>query len=124
MCKASINRRKLLLAAGAGAVAIGPIIGRAATQAPTKALRVGFVAPITGPLAFFSEHVPFVLDQVGKATGGKITVAGTDYRLKILLRDSQSSPNRAAEVAADLILKDQINLMVSRCGSRNGQSHG
>lgn len=105
-----IDRRKFLIAAGSGTLAAMPV-GR--SRAADRIIRIGFVAPMTGFLAFFSEHVPFVMDQVAKATGGKITVGGQEYRLEILLRDSQSSPNRAAELASELILKNDVNLMVS-----------
>ena len=37
---------------------------------------------------------------------------GTTRPVEILVRDSQSSPNRAAEVATSLIKADQINIMV------------
>ena len=110
MRKSSINRRRFLATAGAGALAATPL-RRAAAQ--TKTIRIGFVAPMTGFLAFFSEHVPFVMNQVAKATGNKITVGGQEYQLEILLRDTQSNPNRAAEVASELILKDDVNLMLS-----------
>src|SRR6185437_10130403 len=46
-------------------------------------------------------------------TGGKISVGGQEYQLEILLRDTQSDPNRASEVASELILKDDVNLMLS-----------
>jgi branched-chain amino acid transport system substrate-binding protein len=52
------------------------------------------------------------LDGVRKAFEAGITVAGAKYPVEILVKDSQSDPNRAAEVAADLILKDTIDLMV------------
>ena len=110
MRRPCINRRRFLATAGAGALAATPLRHVGAEQ---RTIRIGFVAPMTGFLAFFSEHVPFVLNQVAKATGNKITVGGQEYQLEILLRDSQSSPNRAAEVASDLILKNNVNLMLS-----------
>ncbi|MEM1400399.1 MAG: ABC transporter substrate-binding protein, partial [Pseudomonadota bacterium] len=37
---------------------------------------------------------------------------GTTYGVEIIVKDSQSNPNRAADVASDLILSDEVNLMV------------
>ena len=38
-------------------------------------------------------------------------VNGATYKIEVLARDSQSNPNRAAEVAKDLIVKDKIDVM-------------
>ncbi len=34
------------------------------------------------------------------------------YDVEIVVKDSQSNPNRAAQVAKDLIVKDEVNLML------------
>jgi branched-chain amino acid transport system substrate-binding protein len=41
-----------------------------------------------------------------------ITVAGEQHPVEILYRDSQSNPNRAAEVAAQLINNDRVGNVV------------
>lgn len=38
-------------------------------------MKLGLVAPQTGPLNLFSEHIPFVLEQIKRATGGTSTSA-------------------------------------------------
>lgn len=70
------------------------------------------MSPQTGPLAPFGEADRFVLDGIRKLLAGGITVSGKKYSVEILVKDSQSNPNRAGEVANDLILKDKIDLMV------------
>jgi branched-chain amino acid transport system substrate-binding protein len=79
--------------------------------AATKTVKIGLVAPQTGPLAIFSEQIPWTVEQIKKATEDKITIGGTTYPLEIVLRDSQSNPNRASEVAKNLILRDKVDLM-------------
>ena len=89
-----ITRRQMLHTAAAGPFVVG--FGKFATAA-TKTVKIGLVAPQTGPLAIFSEQIPSTVKQKPKASDDKIIIAGTTSRHEILLRDSQSSPNRAAE---------------------------
>lgn len=104
-----INRRKFLGTTAAAAVGFGSL-SRPAFAAP-KTIKLGLVAPKTGPLSLFYENIPFVLDQVKKTSGGQIKINGTAHPYEIIIKDSQSNPNRASEVATDLILKDKIDLM-------------
>ena len=106
------GRRRLLQAAGAVTALAGvPLWARAAS--PSR-VTIGVVAPLTGPLAVFSAEMPFVIEQVKKATGGVIkTAGGASVPYDIVIKDSQSSRNRAAEVAQELILKQKVNLMLS-----------
>jgi branched-chain amino acid transport system substrate-binding protein len=94
------------LAAGAGGLTLP-----AFAQAGRK-IKIGYVSPQTGPLAAFGEADSFVLAGIREATKAGIPVAGQIHLIEILVKDSQSNPNRAAEVAADLILKDKVDLML------------
>jgi branched-chain amino acid transport system substrate-binding protein len=104
------NRRQVLQGIGASAVAL--TVGRPAFAVP-QTIKIGLVQPQTGPLAFFSEQMPFVLGQIKKATGGSIKINGTNHPYEVIIKDSQSNPNRAAEVAQDLILNDKVNLVTA-----------
>jgi branched-chain amino acid transport system substrate-binding protein len=75
-------------------------------------IKIGYVSPQTGPLAAFGEADQFVLDTVTELLAEGIDIGGTVHPVEILVRDSQSDPNRAAEVAADLILSDEVNLIL------------
>jgi branched-chain amino acid transport system substrate-binding protein len=103
-----MSRRQMLHTAAAGAVAVG---FRNYAAAATKTVKIGLVAPQTGPLAIFSEQIPWTVEQIKKTTDDKIMIGGTTYPLEIVLRDSQSNPNRASEVAKNLILRDKVDLM-------------
>ena len=110
MSATTVNRRGLLT--GAGAAALGLSSLRPAFAVP-KTLKIGLVAPQTGELAFFTEHLPFVLAQVKAATGGNLKINGTNHPFEIVLRDSQSNPNRASEVAQDLLLNTRVDIVAA-----------
>lgn len=98
-----ITRRKLLKSSAATGllVASGGLAAPALSQG-TK-IRLGYVTPASGPLAAFAEADNFIIDSFLK-------VAGSDF--EVIVKDSQSNPNRAAEVAKELIIDDEINLML------------
>lgn len=78
-----------------------------------KVFKVGYVSPQTGPLAIFSEPDKFTLNQVKIALKDGITIDGTTYPVEIIYKDSQSNSNRASEVASQLILKDEVDIMIA-----------
>jgi len=80
--------------------------------AQSKTIKIGFVSPQTGPLAPFGEADKFTIEQMNKLFGGGIDVGGKKVAIQIIQKDSQSNPNRAGEVANDLILKDKVDLML------------
>jgi branched-chain amino acid transport system substrate-binding protein len=108
------SRREILKqassAAGAAAIlSLAPAIARA----QKKTIKIGCVTPTTGPLAFFAEADPFVIPQFRHAMANGVKIGGATYNVEVIVKDSQSNPNRAAEVASDLILNDKIDLMVT-----------
>ena len=65
-----------------------------------------------GPLALFGEADSFVLASVRATFRNGVKIGANTVPVEIVVKDSQSNPNRAAEVAADLINKDKIDLML------------
>ncbi len=108
----SLNRRDALRTAALGLTALAApgFVGRAFAAKP---IRIGFVSPETGPIAAFGSADEFVVNEVRKAIGDGISIGGVKYPIEILVRDSQSNPSRAAEVAAELITKDKVNPMLA-----------
>ena len=41
-----------------------------------------------------------------------LDIGGANYAIEVMVKDSQSNPNRAAEVAKELIVNDEIDLML------------
>src|SRR5271166_4952587 len=87
-----LSRRRLLQAAGASALAGVSPFGWAQTG---KIIRIGYVSPETGPLAGFGEVDPFMLAAMNRTFKAGIPVAGKTYPVEIIVKDSQSNPNRA-----------------------------
>ncbi len=75
-------------------------------------IKIGYVTPQSGPLAAFAEADDFVVSQVNELLGGTIETAKGPVKFEVIVRDSQSNPNRAAEVARELIVDDEVQLIV------------
>ena len=106
------NRRSFIKASAAtGAVlAAGPAFAPAAHAA--KSIKLGYVSPQTGPLAAFAEADNFVISNFLNAVKGGIKVGNATLPVEVTVKDSQSNPNRAAEVAKQLIVSNKIDLML------------
>ncbi|MGY0196072.1 ABC transporter substrate-binding protein [Leptothrix sp. BB-4] len=76
-------------------------------------VKIGYVSPQTGPLAPFGEADKWVIEQMKAAFKDGLVIGGKKHEVQIVLKDSQSSPNRAGEVANDLILKDKVALVLT-----------
>lgn len=103
-----INRRKFTQVAAVIAATCVTTLAWAA-----DVVKIGYVSPQTGPLAPFGEADKWVIDQMKTAFKDGITIAGKKHEVRIILKDSQSNPNRAGEVASDLILKDKVALILT-----------
>jgi branched-chain amino acid transport system substrate-binding protein len=121
-----LTRRRFLQAAGIGGAALsfsgilaacrttgtGTTPTGGATGPAGPAVKIGYVSPKTGPLAPFGEADDFILSGVQEIFGQGLDIAGQTRPVQVVTKDSQSDPNRAAQVALDLITNDQIDLMV------------
>jgi branched-chain amino acid transport system substrate-binding protein len=103
--------RRHALRIAAGALASGLVGPRALAQGARK-IKLGYVSPQTGPLAAFGESDKFVLAGINEALKSGLKTGGATHPVEIIVKDSQSNPNRAGEVAADLILKDEVDLVL------------
>src|SRR3954447_25936808 len=105
--------RRMLVKAGIGAIAAPAVLRAIPADAQAKVIKIGHVSPRTGPLAGFGEADDFILKQVRDVLGKGLQSGGKTYQVQIISKDSQSSGNRAAEVASELILSDKVDLMVT-----------
>ncbi len=86
-------------------VSAGPEAGRE--------LRVGMVAPQTGAFAAFAVADDWQVKHTENALkDGLVCGDGKLHTVKIIVKDSQSDSNRAAQVGGDLINNDKIDIMV------------
>ena len=114
-----LSRRKLIQYGGGALAAAVSGFPAPAVHAQRKPVKIGFVSPQTGPLAPFGEADRFVLANVNQVLAKGIRIGKHTYPVEIISRDSQSNPNRAAEVTAELILRDEVNMMI---GSSSGDT--
>ena len=105
--------RRRFLAGGALTLAAPAILTSGRAYAANPVIRVGHVSPRTGPLAGFAEADDYVLEAITQAFSAGLENNGKTYTVEIISKDSQSNPNRAAEVAADLILGDEVDIIVA-----------
>jgi branched-chain amino acid transport system substrate-binding protein len=100
------SRRQIIraggVAVGAAALASFPA-PRVRAAGPVK---IGYVGPQTGALAAFAATDRFVIDGV------RDLFKKQNRPIEIVVKDSQSSSARASDVAADLILRDKVSLVL------------
>ncbi len=105
--------RRRFIASSAVALAAPAILRSTRAYADNPVLRVGHVSPRTGPLAGFAEADDYVLQAVSEMFAGGLENNGKTWTIEVISKDSQSNPNRAAEVAADLILGEEVDIIVA-----------
>src|SRR5947208_17192675 len=106
------SSRRGLVRAGFGAIAAPAVLRIIPANAQSRVIKIGHVSPRTGPLAGFGEADGFILEQVRGILAKGLESGGKTYPVEIVSKDSQSSGTRASEVAAELILRDKVDLIV------------
>ena len=101
-----VTRRTFLKGVAASGLISSSSAMPVAALAKGTAMKVGYVSPRTGPLAAFAEADAFVLE------GFKAAAKAQGLNIEVIVKDSQSNPNRAAEVAKELIVQNKVNLML------------
>jgi branched-chain amino acid transport system substrate-binding protein len=113
-----VSRRTLLKGVGLGAAAIGatPVLSacgglKGSASSSSDVLRIGYVSPQTGPLAGFAAADNFIVSQVQAALAKGLKIGGKKRTFEIVVKDTQSDPNRATEVTRQLV-NDGVDLIV------------
>jgi len=94
--------RRSVLKTGAAAAASTLALPALARGGP---IRIGYVSPQSGPLSAFAEADAYVIENFTKAA------AAQGFPVEVIVKDSQSNPNRAAEVARELIVRDEVHMI-------------
>ena len=110
-----ITRRDFLKVAGAAGLAVGVAAASAAFSPPAaaaatsgggsggagatgRAIKVGFVTPLTGPLATFGQLDKYCVEQWKEAVKDGVKCGdGQTHPIEIIVKDSQSDSNRAGD---------------------------
>jgi len=105
------------LAAGAGGALAACTAGGKGAQAAsaTGTITLGYISPFTGSLSGFASGDKFVIDTIRStpAYQNGFTVGGRKYRVDIVVTDSGSDPNRASQLARQLILNSNVDLLLT-----------
>jgi branched-chain amino acid transport system substrate-binding protein len=117
-----LSRRGLLRGMGTGAAVLagGPLLAacgsglKGSSKSTSKTITIGFVTPLSGPLAGFAESDGFVVDTIRKTSqfSKGFKVGGTTYDVKVVVADSQSSTNRASQVAKQLVTQNKADIVL------------
>ena len=89
-----------------------------ATSGPEmgSTIKIGLVSAQTGALAAFATSDKYLLERYKEAAGDGIVCGdGKKHPFEVLLENSQSSSNRAAQVAGDLIQNAKVDMIIAGC---------
>jgi branched-chain amino acid transport system substrate-binding protein len=104
--------RRTLLKVGVLSLTVILSGGLSALAYATDSIKIGYVSPQTGPLAGFGEADDYVIDSIREQFKDGLKIGDETYQIEIIVKDSQSNPNRAADVASELILKDEVDMIL------------
>src|SRR3954451_25280093 len=93
--------RRALVKAGIAAIAAPAVLRAIPANAQSRVIKIGHVSPKTGPLAGFGEADAFILDRMRGILSSGLQSGGRTHQVALISKDSQSSGNRAAEVASE-----------------------
>lgn len=125
---ALVGRRSVLHGLGIGGLSIAGLgtLGACSVQQGTSAasstsagtsgagrtVRIGYVTPQTGALAAFGEADAFVVSSLKAMLDKGVQIGGRSHPVEVIVKDSQSDPKRAADVANELIQQQNVDLML------------
>ena len=107
-----VDRRRVLQGLAGGVAATSAMTLFAPAVRAAKPIKIGYVSPKSGPLAAFAEADDFVLGEFRKLVKDGIKIGSQSYAVEVVTKDSQSNPNRAAEVAKELITRDNVSIIL------------
>lgn len=89
--------------------------GSAGAQAVDGTVKIGYVTPLTGPLAAFADSDDYVIDQMkAHFAANPIEAGGKRYGVEIIVKDSQSDPKTAGDAAGQLINTDHVDIVLAQ----------
>lgn len=111
----AVGRRIAIATAALSATALA-LAGCAPAGSGTSTddtIKIGYIAPVTGAYAGFTDGDAFMLSVVRDQFADGITVGGKTYQVEIIDKDSGSDPAKAGELAQQLITQDKVDLLLA-----------
>ncbi|MDR3363951.1 MAG: ABC transporter substrate-binding protein [Clostridiales Family XIII bacterium] len=102
---------------GGNAPAQGGDSGAPAAAATGDTIKIGYVLPLTGPMASYSVGgvgAKYIAEEALKVINdekGGIDIGGQKMKVEIVWGDTESDPTKAQEVATKLATSDKVNLL-------------
>lgn len=106
----SVSRRQLLLTGAAASLAAMPTFSNA--QSSGKTIKIGYLTTLSGVRANFGEADTWSLERIRAVVKDGLTIDGSNYKVEIVVRDTQSDANRGAAMANDLVLREKVDLLL------------
>jgi ABC-type branched-subunit amino acid transport system substrate-binding protein len=113
---AASRRRTAITVAAVAATALalaGCAPAGSAGSSTDDTIKIGYIAPVTGAYAGFTDGDPYMLSVVRNQFADGIEIDGKTYKVEILDRDSGSDPAKAGELAQQLITRDKVDLLLA-----------
>jgi branched-chain amino acid transport system substrate-binding protein len=96
--------------------------GAAATPAGASgSVKIGVMQPLSGPLVYYGQQSLWGMfsglaykagtDPIAEAASGRQTVAVEDVDYELVIRDTELSPDKAQEIATDLVQDEEVDLL-------------
>lgn len=93
-------------------VSAGPEAGRE--------IKIGYVAPLTGMLAVFGIADQYCVDRANEGFAqGVLAGDGKLHPVTVIMQDGQSTSDRAAQVAGDLINNAKVDMLLAASTGTN-----
>ncbi len=81
-----------------------------------RPIKLGYVVPITGPLAPFSSGARWSKKHFEDAIGDGVVLADNKkHPFEVVLKDTQSDSKRAGEITGDLINGNRVDMVLAAC---------
>jgi branched-chain amino acid transport system substrate-binding protein len=106
-----VDRRRFVQLAALSGAALLTGCRASDPLADRQPIKLGYVSPQSGPLFTFGDADSFVIGSARQTFKDGLAVGGRAYPVEILVKDSQSDPVRAGEVARQLI-DAQVHMML------------
>jgi branched-chain amino acid transport system substrate-binding protein len=113
--RARVARRVTAAAAAlaASAIALSACAPAGSGTSTDDTIKIGYIAPVTGAYAGFTDGDPYMLSVVREQFADGIEIDGKTYQVEILDRDSGSDPAKAGQLAQQLITQDKVDILLA-----------
>lgn len=76
-------------------------------------IKIGYIAPATGVYAGFTDGDPYMLRIVREQFAKGLVIGGKTYNVQIIAKDSGSDPQKAGQLADELITTNKVDILLA-----------